>query len=97
MRLIERLRWWAHECDRTNRGCQARETLLEAADEIERLQSKAEPVKRGKNLNADYPSLFECSVCHWHDGDTYTGDTSTYNYCPNCGVEMDGGENNAVG
>jgi hypothetical protein len=45
----------------------------------------------GTNLS-DYPSLFECSVCHWCDGDTYTGDSSEYNYCPNCGAKMKGGD-----
>ena len=44
----------------------------------------------GRNLKEDWPSLFECSVCNWSDYDTYTGDTSTYNYCPNCGARMDG-------
>lgn len=44
----------------------------------------------GENISG-YPSLFECSVCHWRDDDTYTGDTSEYNYCPNCGARMKGG------
>lgn len=39
------------------------------------------------------PERFECSVCHWSDDDTTTGDTSVYNYCPNCGAKMDGGNN----
>ena len=47
--------------------------------------------KQGRNI-ARHPSLFECSVCHWQDGDTYTGDTETYNYCPNCGAVMKGEE-----
>ena len=54
---------------------------------------EAEPVNRGRNLRRDYPSLFECSVCHWSDDDTTTGDTSVYNYCPHCGSKMDGGNN----
>ena len=33
-KLIEQLRWWAAECDRTNFGCQARKLLIEAADEL---------------------------------------------------------------
>lgn len=44
------------------------------------------------NLKAEWPSLFQCSACGWDDGDTYTGDTDTYNYCPNCGAKMGGGE-----
>jgi predicted RNA-binding Zn-ribbon protein involved in translation (DUF1610 family) len=46
------------------------------------------PVVRGFNVRKDYPSLFECSVCGWSDDDTTTGDTQTYNYCPNCGADM---------
>ena len=42
--------------------------------------------KYGKNLNEEWPSLFECSICHWSCWDTYCGDTDTYNYCPNCGA-----------
>ena len=50
---------------------------------------EAEPVRYGRNLRRDYPSLFECSVCHWSDDDTTTGDTSVYNYCPHCGARME--------
>ena len=49
-------------------------------------------VRHGKNLEADTPSLFECSECHWYDWDTTMGYTSVYNYCPNCGAKMDGKE-----
>ena len=49
-----------------------------------------QPVKHGKNLNEEWPSLFECSVCHWSCWDTYCGDTDIYNYCPNCGADMRG-------
>lgn len=45
-------------------------------------------VVHGRDV-AGTPSLFECSVCGWRDSDTLTGDTSTYNYCPNCGAKMD--------
>ena len=47
------------------------------------------PVRHGKNLDAEWPSLFTCSACGWSDGDTTTGDTISYNYCPNCGAKMD--------
>lgn len=33
-KLVEQLRWWAAECDRTNFGCQASKLLVEAADYI---------------------------------------------------------------
>ena len=45
-------------------------------------------IKYGHNLNFDTSSLFECSICHWSCWDTLCGDTTTYNYCPNCGARM---------
>ena len=51
-------------------------------------------VVHGYNKDFDYPSLFECSICGWSDYDTYTGDTSEYNFCPNCGTKMDGKRSN---
>ncbi len=48
------------------------------------------PVVHCQNLYGKGSSLFECSVCHWSDGDTMTGDTSDYNFCPNCGAKVDG-------
>jgi predicted RNA-binding Zn-ribbon protein involved in translation (DUF1610 family) len=47
-------------------------------------------VVHGHNIK-DHDSAFECSVCGWEDWDTLTADTSKYNYCPNCGAKMDGG------
>lgn len=46
-------------------------------------------VVHGYNVDHDYPSLFECSVCGWSCSDTVPGDTEEYNYCPNCGARMD--------
>ena len=60
-------------------------------DEVEKVPSvDAVLVRHGYNVKDDSPSLFECSICGWEDYDTYTGDTDTYNYCPNCGARMDG-------
>lgn len=39
-KLIERLRWWAEQCDRTNHGCQARHILSDAATAIETLRAE---------------------------------------------------------
>ena len=33
-KLVEQLRWWSNECDRTNFGCQASELLVSAANYI---------------------------------------------------------------
>ena len=32
--LVEQLRWWSNECDRTNFGCQASKLLVAAANYI---------------------------------------------------------------
>lgn len=52
-KLIEQMKWWAEECDRTNFGCQAKKTLRDAATalstlqaENERLRAELEQVKR---------------------------------------------------
>lgn len=50
------------------------------------------PVVHGYNLDKEWPSLFQCSVCKWSCSDTIPGDTAEYNYCPNCGAKMDGGK-----
>ena len=59
-------------------------TLIDDAPTVDAVE-----VVHGYNTRWDWPSLFTCSVCGWHDDDTYTGDTETYNYCPNCGAKMD--------
>ena len=45
----------------------------------------------GYNKLNEYHTLFQCSVCGWEDDDTITGsgETNTYNYCPNCGARME--------
>ena len=46
----------------------------------------------GENI-ALYPSsAFQCSKCDFEDWDTATADSSRYNFCPNCGAKMKGGE-----
>ena len=56
-------------------------------DAIKAYQKQSE----GENV-ATYPSsAFECSECHWQDWDLLTAD-SAYNFCPNCGAKMKGGE-----
>lgn len=66
---------------------EARKVWREALDIVTAVEDIE--VKRGRNLDAEYSSLFECSVCHWSCWDTLCGDTPTYNYCPNCGARMD--------
>ena len=39
-------------------------------------------------------SQLRCSFCGWWSLDPSID--GAYNYCPNCGAKMDGGDNNAV-
>ena len=59
-KLIEQLKWWAEECDRTNKGCQARRILQDAATafstlqaENEKLRAELEQVKRERDAAED--------------------------------------------
>lgn len=47
--------------------------------------------RKGRNLLAEYPSLFECSECGTSCHDTIPWDCNI-NYCPNCGAKMKGVE-----
>lgn len=55
-KLIEQLKWWAEECDRTNFGCQAKKTLKGAATALSTLQAE------NKRLQEMYQK--EKAVCH---------------------------------
>ncbi len=68
--------------------------LVKKAEE-ETPTADVQEVRHGENLCEDFPSLFQCSLCNWYDDDTTTGNTSVYNYCPNCGAKMDGCEHEA--
>lgn len=59
-KLIEQLKWWAKECDRTNKGCQARRILQDAATAFSTLQAEnaqllteLEQVKRERDAAED--------------------------------------------
>ena len=62
------------------------DAILQAIDD----EPEVDPVRYGRNLRADYPSLFECSECFWSCWDTMCGDTETWNWCPNCGANVEG-------
>ena len=55
--------------------------LIEVPEDVQ-------PVKHGKNLKEEYPTLFQCSVCGCEDWDTSEVNYGEYNYCPNCGAKM---------
>lgn len=44
-KLVEQMKWWAEECDRTNFGCQAKKTLQEAANALSTLQAENEKLR----------------------------------------------------
>lgn len=44
-KLIEQMKWWAEECDRTNFGCQAKKTLQEGICGLSTLQAENERLK----------------------------------------------------
>lgn len=62
-KLIERLKWWTEECDRTNYGCQARQTLQDAAAALSAFQAENEKlrneVERQRRSADDRQHLYE--------------------------------------
>ena len=46
--------------------------------------------ERGVNLHSGYPTLFRCSVCGEESDDTTTFDHRRINFCPHCGAEIKG-------
>lgn len=54
MRLIEQLRWWVAECDRTNFGCQAKKIVLEAAEALEKVEPQWIPVTERVPMKEEY-------------------------------------------
>ena len=52
-KLIDDLRWWAEQCDRTNHGCQARRILLNAVTAIETLRAALARVTAERDAAAD--------------------------------------------
>lgn len=57
---------------------------------------EASPVVHGQWVHTDYAkhwtSKDECSECSYHSYDRE--DLTDFNYCPNCGAKMDGGNDN---
>lgn len=55
------------------------------------IDTKAEPWKKGKwNTDKESPEYATCSVCGHCDWDCT--ESEYFNYCPNCGAEMEKGE-----
>ena len=92
-KLIEQLKWWAEECDRTNKGCQARRILQDAATafstlqaENEKLRAELEQVKRERDAAVSWAQKYTesidmpCVACKHN-----TGDYVCTAICGNCG------------
>lgn len=57
-KLIEQLRWWAENCDRSNYGCHARPFLLDAATALSTLQAENEKMRAElERVRADQEDL----------------------------------------
>ena len=54
-KLIEQMKWWAEECDRTNFGCQAKKTLQEGICGLSTLQAENERLKNKLSELAHFP------------------------------------------
>lgn len=53
---------------------------------------KAEPIKHGQWVKL-YHDNYKCSECgSWWGSDYNDEIINDFNYCPNCGAKMDGGE-----
>ena len=74
-------------------GCLCRACWVDdMLDEVECFQpSDVAPVVHGRWV--EHLDEMECSVCkrQWNYCDN---DTNTFNFCPNCGAKMDGGDEN---
>jgi hypothetical protein len=98
-KLVEQLRWWATECDRTNFGCQARKLLAESADYIANdvtVQERGHWVSYESDEPygcADDKEWHRCSKCgkdaygRCHEDEWYSAPILSA-YCPHCGAKM---------
>lgn len=71
-------------------------TLLKIGDTVERLYEKygsvdAVPVVHGEWVSDEDDVLFHCSECETQISTSWDYDDLHWNFCPNCGARMDGG------
>ena len=64
-KLVEQLRWWSVECDRTNFGCQARKLFVEAADYI----AHGVTVQEWISVKDRLPEKDGHYLCNYHFGE----------------------------
>ncbi len=54
---------------------------------------EAEPVRHGRWISDEADILFHCSKCGVQISTSWDYKDLQWNYCPDCGAKMDGGEN----
>lgn len=69
--------------------------------EEDALTIDAEPARHGRweeKPYKNYPaySVMRCSECGWFIHKSKLRNSDKFNFCPNCGAKMDGGEQNAT-
>ena len=72
------------------------EVCAYASHQIPICDSYAEKERHGRWIHTDLAAHWygkdECSECTYHEHDRR--DLSHFNFCPNCGAKMDGGDEN---
>ena len=53
------------------------------------------PVRHGRWISDEADVLFHCSECETQISTSWDYDDLQWNYCPDCGAKMDGGEDDA--
>ena len=64
-KLIEQLRWWADNCDRTNYGCQARPFLLDAATALSTLKGENEKMRAELEYEKEHANAYYEECGQW--------------------------------
>ena len=86
------------EAGKDYNGCRCRACWVDdmRGDVIDAPAADVVPVVHGRWGHTDLASHWygkdECSACTYHENDR--SDLSHFNYCPNCGAKMDGGDGN---
>lgn len=84
-KLKKHYAWWGND------GEEYRERKADF-DVIVDLQPTVDPVKHGRWIEISHP-WYECSECGERTAVVNLNGEVVWNYCPNCGARMDGGEN----
>ena len=101
---VESIDWYSVYKGKLTAGSPSSANALYKANSIYEVINNAPaadvaPVRHGRWIHTDLAAHWygkdECSECTYHEHDR--SDLSHFNYCPNCGAKMDGGDgNNAI-